>query len=192
MRATAAALTLALLASLALLSCSSPSAPTTYERIVIETFSPDGSVTADTYIDLFDSNGDPDADDPWTGNDTADAIAYDDDGNDSLFTGMSRVDYSGGLASGTYYIRVRGRTISYGIDDFYAIRVLSLQLGDSIPAYPTLAFAAKPDSEEVDDNPTSGGIPGNPVSIDTSTPLSRTLYSNGTDPEIDWFELVLP
>ena len=45
---------------------------------MIETFSPNGSFTANTFIDLFGPTGDPDADNPWTGDDRADAIAYDD------------------------------------------------------------------------------------------------------------------
>jgi len=192
---------LVLLAVLALASCSpepNPPAPIVCERLVVATFSPDGSFTADTYIDLFDSSGDPDADDPWAGDDTAEAIAWDDD---SGYTpSMSKIDYTGGLTAGTYYIRVRGKTAAYGIDEWYGFRVRSLNVGDPLPAYPDfgtpatwLPLSAKPDADEVDDNPTSGGVPANPVAIDLGevNAVSRSLYVDGTDPDIDWFVIVL-
>ena len=191
----------ALLALLALVSCPSPQGPSVYERIVIDTFSPGFGFTPDTFIDLFDANGDPDTDDPWTGIDTGQVIAWDDNGS-TEWVNMARIDYTGGMMSGTYYIRVRGNVEAF--DEYYAIRVLSLNVGDSLPDYPIfsdpltyLPLAAKPDAYDtpvIDDNPTQGGIPTNPASIGlgTSNSLSRSFYRDGVNPDIDWFVLVLP
>ena len=185
-----------LIFSVFLFAC--PSSEKTYERIVIDTYSPDDNVTANTYIDLFDAGGDPDADDPWTGDDTGDAIAFDDDGNTSDYAGMSRIDYTAGLSSGTYYIRVRG--LIETVDDYYAIRVLSLNLVDALPPYDFPGvWAAKPDLNEDDDSPQSGGVPVSPVTIQ----LGNTNWVNRSidDPtpsffdgngDVDWFKLVLP
>jgi LruC domain-containing protein len=168
-------------------------AATGYPRIVIETFSPNGSFTADTFIDLFGANGDPDADNPWTGDDTGDALAWDDNGSTN-WANMSLIDYTKGLNPGTYYIRVRGNVEAF--DEWYAIRVLSLNVGDSLPAYPILPLASKPDSVDLvgtgDDNPQSGGIPANPVEIGLGAAgaLSRSLDYDGAG-DIDWFKLVL-
>jgi len=168
-----------------------------YERIVIDTYSPNGSLNADTYMDLFDENGDPDADDPWIGDDTGDAIAFNDDGNPD-WNNMARIDYTGGLLPGIYYIRVRGAVET--VDDFYAIRVFSLNIGDSVPAYvfPGTDFL-KPDILEPDDTPQSGGVPVSPVPIqlDDASGISRSLddptpaVADGNG-DVDWFELVLP
>jgi len=169
--------------------------PTLYDRIVIDTHSPNGSFTTDTYIDLFDSEGDPDADDPWTGDDTADAIAFNDDGNPE-FPNMARIDYTGGLPPGTYYIRVRGAKEI--VDEYYAIRVLSLNPGDTLPDYDfSQPLAEKPDVYEAapgDDEPKSGGVPSNPVSIEIGATISRSIdYDYATqEGDIDWFVLVLP
>lgn len=184
----------ALLALLALVSCPSPQGPSVYERIVIDTFSPGFGFTPDTFIDLFDANGDPDTDDPWTGIDTGQVIAWDDNGS-TEWVNMARIDYTGGMMSGTYYIRVRGNVEAF--DEYYAIRVLSLNVGDSLPADPSVALAAKPDAFERDDDPQSDGVPTNPVPIGlgNANALSRSLdYDLGPPAEgdIDWFVLVLP
>jgi len=169
--------------------------PGLYPRIVIDTHSPNRSFTTDTYIDLFDSEGDPDADNPWTGDDTADTIAWDDNSNPDFKT-MARIDYTGGLPPGTYYIRVRGALVT--ADDYYAIRVLSLNPGDTLPAYDfSQDVAEKPDAYEAapgDDEPKSGGVPSNPVDIGLGVVLSRSLDYDDTTQEgdIDWFRLVLP
>jgi len=178
-----------------------------YNRIVIETYSPNGSVYADTYIDLFygpgnpddtEENpltlGDPDADDPWTGDDTADAIAWDDDSNDSDYPGMSRIDYRGGLKPANYYIRVRGADKS--VHEFYAIRVLA-DPEDPLPDYDfSLGLAGRPDTVDEeppgDDLPISGGVPNEPVIIELNTPLSRSLDYTNAEGDIDWFVLELP
>ncbi len=165
-----------------------------YPRIVIETFSPNGDFTADTYLELFGASGNPNEVDPWTP--TGAALAYDDNSS-TAFAMMSKIDYAKPLSRGTYYIRVRGSSKSYGIDDWYAIRVLSLPLGGSLPSYPTLALAGKPDavdnSDTVDDYLDASGVPSNPVPIDLTTPLSRTLFRDGSvTSDVDWFKLVLP
>jgi hypothetical protein len=176
-----------------MLGCSDPgNTPTVYERIVIDTYSPDMSATCDTYIDLFDVNGDPDADDPWTGDDTVDAIAFDDSSNTDWPGTYSRIDYAGGLVSGTYYIRVRGAEVT--VDDFYVIRVLSLKMGDPLPGYDYPgSFSASPDNEESDDSPQSGGVPTNPVIIElgNTNRVNRSIDFDGSG-DVDWFELLLP
>jgi hypothetical protein len=186
-----------LVLTLAIVGCPDPgTTPTVYERIVIDTYSPNNSLTADTYIDLFDASGDPDADDPWSGDDTGDAIAYDDNGNPDWPGTYARIDYTGGLASGTYYIRVRGAADT--VDDYYTIRVLSLKISDSLPLYDFPgSVGLKYDDYEPDDSPKSGGIPTNPVpiAIGNTNWINRALdYDTGPPAEgdIDWFELVLP
>jgi len=181
----------------ALLGCSDPgNTPITYERIVIDTYSPNGSYTADTYIDLFDENGDPDADDPWSSDDTGEALASADSGNPD-WPMMARIDYTGDLKPGDiYYIRVRGATET--VDDPYAIRVLSLNVGDSLPGYVSLSPVIGLDGYEDDDDPVStGGVPTNPVPIQlgNSNSLSRSIDNPSGlpgDGDIDWFKLVLP
>lgn len=176
-----------------LLGCSNE--PKMYERIVIDTYSPNGSFTADTYIDLFDENGDPDdVVDVWTDDDTGDAIAYADGGNPD-WSIMARVDYTGGLMSGTYYIRVRGAVET--VDDFYAIRVFALDLAGSVPAYDTPGADARPDSLEGDDDPKAGGIPISPrtIVLNNVNGISRSIHDPSVatdDGDVDWFKLVLP
>jgi LruC domain-containing protein len=179
-----------------------------YGRIVIDTYSPNGSYTADTYIDLFDRNGDPDADDPWTGTDTGpgQALASADSGNPT-WPMMARIDYTGGMQpGGTYYIRVRGATET--VDDPYAIRVLSLNAGGALPEYIPLTPVLGPDSGENDDpvvfgpdtgeeNAPTGWVPTNPVkiSLGNANSLSRSIDNPSGlpgDGDIDWFILVLP
>ena len=169
---------------------------TTYERIVIDTYSPNDASFANTYIDLFDSNGDPDADDPWVGDDTSEAIASDDDSNPN-YTDMARIDYTGGLISGTYYIRVRGEFDN--VDDCYEIRVLSLNILDLLPPYDFTMLLDRPDAVDSvppgDDDPvSSGGVPTNPVTIQlgNANRLSRSIDYEFSVPDIDWFKLVLP
>jgi hypothetical protein len=166
--------------------------PTVYERIIIDTYSPNRDFTAQTYIDLFDANGDPDDDDPWTGDDTKEAIASADNGSNPDYPGTySRIDYTGGLSSGTYYIRVRGATRT--VEDFYAIRVLSLQIGEPIPdyIYPGANFAL-PDALEEDDKPVLGGVPLAPPAIALNDTGGLSRYLDGAKDDVDWFKLVLP
>jgi hypothetical protein len=184
----------AVLLCLSFFSCSNGttdnggSTPVTYDRIIIETFSPGGGGIVDTVLTLFDENGDPDADDPWATSDAPpDSIAEDDDSQPDLdHQTYSHIDYTGGLTSGTYYIRVRHDS-STGIGN-YCIRILSLAEGDPIPALPLLTPNPSDSSYESDDDPvTSGGIPTNPVSISIGDQFIRYLTAG----DIDWFVLQL-
>ncbi|MBA7567832.1 hypothetical protein ES708_09550 [subsurface metagenome] len=174
-----------------ILSCSNRE-PTTYERIVIDTFYPDGASFVDTYIDLFDNNGDPDVDYPWT-DDVGESIASDDNGNtDQTF--MSRIDYTGGLQSGTYYIRVRANVEA--TTGPYAIRVLSLLIGESLPAYALPgSLAPEPDADEDDDDQDSNWIMIKSILIQVGNAnrLNRSIdYDLGNSKgDVDWFKLVL-
>ena len=184
-----------LMLALLLVACSNPSTPITYERIVIDTYSPNGSIFGPTHLELFDSNGDPDSgDDFWAGDDAGDVIASDDNSHPT-YTDMARIDYTGGLTSGTYYIRVRGD--SKTINEFYAIRVLSLTIAESVPVHVNIAFDFKPDSYEDDDDPASNWIPLKYIDIDLgdANALSRSIdnaSANPADADVDWFKLVLP
>lgn len=188
-------ITLVLMLALLLTACSNPSTPTTYERIVIDTYSPNGALFGPTYLDLFDSDGDPDSgDDFWVGDDAGDVIASDDNSHPT-YTNMARIDYTGGLTSGTYYIRVRGD--SKTINDFYAIRVLSLNIGDGLPSYNFPGLDDRPDSYEDDDDPASNWIPLKYIDIQLgdANALSRSidnLSATPADADVDWFKLVLP
>ena len=181
---------------LVLAACPSPTGgdttPTVYERLVIDTYSPNGSNTANTFIDLFGEAGDTDTQEPWdqTGGSPA-AIASADDGNPD-YPFMARIDHTGGLPSGTYYIRVRGNTAL--VDDFYAIRVLAPALGADLPDYQFPGLDSKPDFYEPDDEPRSGGVPSDPVSIllGNDNALSRSLDYDLVQGDIDWFILELP
>jgi LruC domain-containing protein len=177
------------------------SKPTTgYPRVVIDTFSPNGDFTADTHIDLFGTAGDTDGGDPWLDTDAGQVLAAADDGGS--FPLMARLDYTGGLSPGTYFIRVRGNVEAF--DEFYAIRVLMPAPGATVPAHDYAAFplalAGKPDSFESDDDPANDFAMLNPVPIKPgdANALSRSLdlrsYVSDTEytGDVDWFELVLP
>ena len=109
---------------------------------------------------------------------------------------FARIDYQGGLTSGTYYIRVRGA--SEALAEYYAIRVLSLKVGEPLPSY-SRPGVHSPDADpyEPDDTPISGGVPDSPVNIGlgNSNQLSR-YYEDASgapgDGDVDWFKLVLP
>ena len=176
-----------------ILSCSTGSdgdgGPIVYERIVIDTYGWLAGADSFTYLDLFDASGDTDADDPWSGDDTADAIASDDNGNPNpTHTNCARIDYTGGLSSGTYYIRVRLE--ASGSAEPYVIRVLSLSVGEAVPAYIYPGSSNASDTPyEPDDNPQSGGVPtnSNPIQLGNSNYLNRYLATS----DVDWIELVL-
>ena len=171
------------------ISCPNTNSPVTYERIIIETFYPGGGGIVNTVLTLFDENGDPDADDPWVVSDAPpDSLAEDDDSQpDGSHVLYSHIDYTGGLISGTYYIRVRH--FSSTGTGYYAIRILSLALGDDVPVLPVLTPNASDSPYEPDDNPVlTGGVPTNPVSISIGDQFSRYLTAG----DIDWFKLVLP
>ncbi|MBA7567831.1 hypothetical protein ES708_09549 [subsurface metagenome] len=174
--------------------------PQTYPRIVIDTYYPDADHYVDTYIDLFDSKGDPDIDDyPWT-DDVGDAIASDNNGNkDPGQTYMSRIDYQEGLPSGTYYIRVRANVENTA--GWYAIRALSLNIGESLPAYeypqtPPALPDNTPDGEEDDDDQNANWvmIKSVPIELGSDKFIIRSIdYDlNDLKGDVDWFELILP
>jgi hypothetical protein len=113
-----------------------------YDRVIIDTYkwSDGGFGTANTFVSLFGSNGDPTLDSgltlwndnalPYTVDSPPTSIAEDDDGN-LTYAQFARIDYTTGLAPGTYYIRVRGY-VSTEVGP-YAIRVLT---GDPVDPYP--------------------------------------------------------
>jgi hypothetical protein len=188
---------------------SSASVPIIYGLVVIDTYYPKAGAqvsAVDTWLSLFGASADTTVNAPniWN-NDTppytteTSAIAE----NGSLGN-YGRITYSGGLAPGTYYIRVRG--VQSVMNGAYAIRVLSTAAdspsGSSWPWYftatnPTDANPAG-GSYEVDDNPLQGGVPTNPVTISLGGKLNRWLTAGkitAATPvpgDVDWFKLVLP
>jgi hypothetical protein len=143
-----------------------------YPRIVIDTFTPPAFDENDTYLTLIDADGN--------------VVAEDDNGNpdQTNHKGCSRIDYQGGLASGTYYIKVYNPTATGNPN--YGIRVLDYDPGAS---FPDIAPANEDDGGS-DDGVDGNGIPTSPVSIDLEEVLSRSIFPELTD--VDWFELVLP
>ncbi len=171
-----------LLSSLLVMSCENngPIPPTTYERILIDTYQPQGglplNIPADTYLSLFNASGS--------------LLAADDDGNtDSGQNGSSRIDDTSGLTSGTYYIKITKGPGSANIGA-YAVRLLSLALADPIPAYPA-SFDVTSDPYEGQDAPEAAP----PVTV---TPMSMPLGTDnlgrilGTVSDVDWLYFVLP
>jgi hypothetical protein len=166
-----------------------------YERIVIETYDPVAPNTTFTapFISLFGPNGDTTADtspNEWNG----DNSPYTVDGSVAIaesgtFGTWVSIDYQGGLAPGVYYVRVRGAQ-SYQIGG-YAIRFLSLNVGDLLPAYTYFGTVNAADSPyETDDTLQSGtGIPANPVLVSPGSVLNRNLQATS---DMDWFKLTLP
>lgn len=165
-------------------SCPEPttSGTTTYDRIVIETYPlSSGESPTDTTLSLYDSSGTE--------------LAF----NENIGAGnvASRIDYTLGLESGTYYIKIYSANDNPGP---YVIRTLRLTLGESLPAYNypgsgNWEIEPWPDG---DDNST-GNIPDapKPISLGSSNYLNRNLNKNTTFPpafigDIDWCELVLP
>jgi hypothetical protein len=165
-----------------------------YPRLVIDTYRPtaEGFGTTDTYLSLFGGGGDPSLESGsalWLPDSSA--LAEDDGGN-PRFVLFARIDHTAGVAPGTYYVRLRGATSTE--NGAYAIRVLTTADPDAYPS--SVYFSGNNQAEvspsgaayEIDDNPTSGGIPANPVAIGINTPLNRYLEAG----DIDWFKLVLP
>ena len=112
---------LLMLLAAAIVSCSSPGgSSTTYPRIVIETY-PYKSAAAATFTNLalYDSNGAQVA--------LSTRVPVSDPNYPS-----GRIDYTGGLVSGTYYIKITDNGSDGGP---YVIRAVSLALTDALPAY---------------------------------------------------------
>lgn len=175
-----------------------------YDRIIIDTYKwSDGAFgTTNTFASLFDSSGDPTLDSgltlwndnasPYTVDSPPTSIAEDDDGN-LTYAQFARIDYTTGLAPGTYYIRVRGY-VSTEVGP-YAIRVLTGDPVDPYPAglYPAGSFFVSANTTdepyESDDDPASGGTPSSPVAIGIGEAHNRYLQAAG---DVDWFVLTLP
>ena len=190
---------LPLLFLLFFLSCSVDGPPASYERILIDTYEPNGGFPlggfpADTYLSLYDSSGslldedDNSNTDKTTDPETGETLT---DQTDS-----SRIDYTDGLSSGTYYIKVTIGSSSQTTGNF-ALRVLALTLSDSIPipVYPvSVDFSKEADYELLDA----------PEEVPPFTPLSERTVSSialGTDDfgrildsagDVDWLVFVLP
>lgn len=163
-------------------SCPQPttSGPTTYERIVIETYPWDtGKSPTNTTLRLFDSTGTE--------------LAF----NEDIGAGnvASRIDYTTGLESGTYYIKI---TSDAGNSGTYVIRALYLTLTDALPdyEYPKVEVAEPwPDGDDL----STGNIPEAPkiISLGSLKYLNRNLTTNTVFPpplpgDVDWCKLVLP
>jgi hypothetical protein len=169
--------------------------PTVYPMIIIDTYNATGGPSSvPTYISLFGATGDPTLDttpnlwnddaDPYTVDAPPLSIAENRGGNPNNPT-FSRIDYTGGLPAGTYYLRVRA-AVSSG-NGPYAIRVLVVPDED----YTSWLFgsANNPDTPyESDDLPQSGGVPSDPVPIAIGERLNRYLTAG----DVDWFVLTLP
>lgn len=150
--------------------------------IVIETFDPQTYSENDTYLTLYDSGDN--------------LINEDDDGNpdQANHKGCSRIIVTGGLANGTYYIKVHNPNPTGSSNPFYAIRVLD-SINDS---YPTVTLPTPPYEDEtsvyIDHDAAQNRT--TPVSIDLGDILIRTIYPVDTTPpdvdDVDWFELLIP
>jgi hypothetical protein len=155
---------------------SCPTEPRLYPRIVIDTFPPtEVYPVTDTTLQLFDGGGNLVAQD-----DDNPAVPFD-------FQSSARIDYTGGLVPGTYYIRVYSAATNPGP---YVIRVLELAVGESLLAYVFPGSAVSEGNPDGDDGAT-GNIPDNPtdIGLGNDNQLNKDL-DPGTD--VDWLRLVLP
>jgi len=173
--------------------------PVRYPRLIIDTYpATTGPSSVRTFLSLFDSAGDPTLDTnptlwnndmpPWSV-DHAVAIAEADSGN-TLDARYARIDYdrpSQGLAPGVYYVRARAPLST--LAGPYAIRVL-LAPDEDYEGWQFGSYNTADTPYEVDNNPTSGGVPNRPVVIaaGASTGLNRYLSAG----DVDWFVLTLP
>jgi hypothetical protein len=147
---------------------------TIYDRLVIDTFYPDGGDLSDTYLILIDASGN--------------VLAQDDNGNPDQTThdGYSRIDYTAGLPAGTYYVRVNNDTGTGS--PYYGIRAVDYDPGLSFPVLGTVN-----ENDGLSDDSVGGnGVPTNPVplSLGEAGAQSRAILPILLDK--DWFELVLP
>lgn len=169
----------------------SAAVPVTYPRVVIETYDPtDGGVVTVPFISLFNASGDTTADtspNEWNDDqppftvDTGVAIA--ESGTSGTW---ESIDYQGGLAPGVYYVRIRGAQ-SYATGP-YAVRFLSLNVGDALPTYSYFGVTNSADSPYESDDAVVSGVPTNPVGVSPGSVLNRFL----TNSDMDWFRLTLP
>jgi hypothetical protein len=186
---------------------SSASVPIIYGLIVIDTYYPvsGAQVSAvDTWISLFGSSGDTTTESPNLWNSdvspyTTETSAIAENGSVGNY---GRITNSGGLAPGTYYIRVRG--VQSVMGGAYAIRVLSSAADSPTgPSWPWYFAVTNPTeanplggSYEPDDSPLQSGVPTNPVTIALGGKMNRWLTAGnivgGTPGDVDWFKLTLP
>ncbi len=169
------------LVSFLVLSCSPEvTGPVIYERIVIDSYPPSGAGDPETDLILYDETGT-------------------ELGSGDHTTVGGRIDtYAEGLSlsSGTYYIKVYNKNTTLTSIGYYAVRVLSLTVVDSVPDPDIATDLVHPDLYEDDDN-APGNIPTDPVdiSLGNSNWVSRYLgeYDPDNDPDDDdWLRLVLP
>jgi hypothetical protein len=152
-------------------ACKSDPGP---DLVVIDTFTAPAYNASDTYLLLNDSGGS--------------LIDEDDNGNpdQTNHQGCSRIVITGGLPSGTYYIRVNNPTGTGNAN--YGIRVLDYDPGVSFP----VITPANDNDGGVDDNDV-GGVPTAPVSINLGQVISSSIYPLTPLPgDVDWYKLVLP
>ena len=143
-----------------------------YPQIVIDTVTDFPAHNEnDTYIILYDASGN--------------LIAEDDDSNpdQTNHKGCSRINYTGGLSSGTYYIKVNNPTATGNPN--YGIRVLDYDPGASLPS-----ITGANENDGYSDDNAVGNVPTNPVPIYLDDVLSRSIFPLIDD--VDWFVLVLP
>jgi hypothetical protein len=159
---------------------SCPTGPRLYPRIVIDTFPPvDGMAVTDTTLRLYDSGG---------------TLVAQDDNNPAVpfaYQPSARIDYASGLSPGTYYIRVNSDSNNWGE---YVIRVLELEVGESLPAYVFPGITVNDGYPDGDDSAT-GNIPDSPNDIDlgNANQLNKDLDSvSGAGTDVDWLRVVLP
>ena len=157
-----------LLVPLMISGCKSDPGP---DLIVIDTFTAPAFNANDTYLTLNDSGGS--------------LITEDDNGNpdQTNHQDCARIVGTGGLPSGTYYIKVNNPTGTGNPN--YGIRVLDYDPGVSFPSI----TAANNNDGGVDDGDV-GGVPTAPVSISLGQVISSSVFPIATD--VDWYELVLP
>ena len=142
-----------------------------YERIVLETFHPQGTLYAatNTSITLYDSSGTQ-----------LDYV--------NIPAAFETLDYTAGLDSGTYYVKVFSPNTNMGP---YALRALQLDPDDLLVDHPPLIIGSVSDDtayEPDDDDPWGGAAP-DPVPLSLGGVCNRNLES---DTDIDWLVLTLP
>jgi hypothetical protein len=164
---------LAVAAILILLSSCGEST-TLYQRIVIDTY-PYSAIAAvtDTTLGFYDESGN----------------GLDTDDNSGDYPPSARIDYTGGLEPGIYYIKIYSASFNPGP---YVIRVLSLDIGESLPApvFPGVANFEGADGDDAD----IGNVPVSPndISLGNSNWLNKDIDVGGIGDDVDWLKLVLP
>lgn len=144
-----------------------------YDQIVIDTWC-DPFAANDTYLTLIDAGGN--------------VLAENDDDNPAQGTynvGCSRIDYTLGLTSGTYYVKVHKPTDTGNPN--YGFRVVDYDPGTSFaPITPA-------DEDETgvyfDDSENASGVPTAPVDLALGQVESRSIFPAD---DKDWYKIVLP